>query len=482
MKKTSAKAGMMPFHKLWHFFISVKLTVVVLLCLAATSIIGTLIPQNQSPVVYFNEYGPTWYRVFSMLDLFDMYHSWWFIFLLLLLFLNISACSLNRLSVTWKRIFKTPMSTNPAVFKKYKNRIEFTDERPVGALSERYRSVIAGRFGKYAFEENSEGFSLFAEKNRWTRLGVYIVHAGVILLLIGGMIGAKFGFDGFVTLPEGESINHVRLKDGSGILPLGFEIRLDDFRVSFYDSGAPKEYLSALTIIENGTPLFTRNVIVNDPLRFRGINIYQSSYGRMQPEFTPVADIESKKLVINITNTANSMTSTKELSIGETIDLPEGRGTFTLREYLSGARFRGRHVHEAFVGVVAGDDGSKEEILLPLRFPNFDKMRNGYFYFSLENIADLLQAQETKPRFYSGLQITYDPGVPVVYAGFVLILIGCYISFFMSHRQIAVQVRPKDGVSHVIVTGTADKNKLDIKKHLEKVSTALSARPTSSYK
>lgn len=482
MKKSSASAGMLPLYKLWHFFISVKLTVVILLCLAATSIIGTLIPQNERPAFYFHRYGETLFNIFSALDFFDMYHSWWFQFLLLLLFINITACSVNRLSASWKIIFNTPLTVNPSAFKKYKNPVEFTDNRPVEALSHRYRSVIARRFGKYAFEKSDDGFYIFAEKHRWTRLGVYIVHTGVTLLLIGGIIGSMFGFEGFATIPEGETIDHVQLKNGSGVLPLGFEIRCDDFRVSFYDSGAPKEYLSKLTVLENGTPLFSRDVIVNRPLRFKGINIFQSSYGKMPPQTFPVPDIESRELILNIKNRATGMGYSKKISVGDTMDLPEGRGTFTIREYLPRAEFRGQNIHEALVCVMTGSDGTTREILLPLRFPNFDKMRAGHFYFSLENIDELLLPENIEPRYYTGLQITRDPGVFVVYSGFVLILVGCFVSFFMFHRQIAIHVCASGKKSRVMLAGKSNKNRLQMDRYMEKLSKALSANPASQKK
>jgi len=47
---------------LWQFFCSVKLTIVLLLALAMTSIIGTLIPQNENPGLYLNAYGAFWYQ------------------------------------------------------------------------------------------------------------------------------------------------------------------------------------------------------------------------------------------------------------------------------------------------------------------------------------------------------------------------------------------------------------------------------------
>ena len=79
-------------NRLWQFFSSVKLTVGVLLALAATSIIGTLIPQNAGPADYLRIYGDFWYRIFAVFDFFDMYHSWWFQVLMVMLALNIIVC------------------------------------------------------------------------------------------------------------------------------------------------------------------------------------------------------------------------------------------------------------------------------------------------------------------------------------------------------------------------------------------------------
>ena len=93
------------FKNIWKFFASLNLTIVVLLSLAVTSIIGTLIPQNENPVDYFRTFGAFTYRLFDILDLFDMYHSWWFQFLILLLTVNIVVCSIDRLSSIWKIIF-----------------------------------------------------------------------------------------------------------------------------------------------------------------------------------------------------------------------------------------------------------------------------------------------------------------------------------------------------------------------------------------
>ena len=65
---------------------------------------------------------------------------------------------------------------------------------------------------------------------------------------------------------------------------MGFTIRNEDFDVSFYDTGAPKEFRSSLTILENDQPVVKKDIIVNDPLRYKGISIFMASYGEMAPE------------------------------------------------------------------------------------------------------------------------------------------------------------------------------------------------------
>jgi cytochrome c biogenesis protein len=61
--------------------------------------------------------------------------------------------------------------------------------------------------------------------------------------------------------------------------------------------------------------------------------------------------------------------------------------------------------------------------------------------------------------FYTGLQVTRDAGVWVGYSGFILMIIGCYITFFMSHQQMYVELAASGKQTEVIVAGTANKNK-----------------------
>ena len=96
--------GIITSNIFWKFFKSVKLALFNFFTLAITSIIGTVIQQNEAPVVYVREYGVTAAKLFHILGITDMYHAWWFIALLILFSINLIVCSLNRFPDTWRLV------------------------------------------------------------------------------------------------------------------------------------------------------------------------------------------------------------------------------------------------------------------------------------------------------------------------------------------------------------------------------------------
>ena len=440
--------------RLWKLFASVKLTIVLLLTLATTSIIGTLIPQNEAPMAYFETFGAFLFRIFSLLGFFDMYHSWWFRALILLLVVNIVVCSIDRLQATWKIIFVRHPRFNLARYRQLKNRADSIHDGDAEQLKTLYQPVIARRFRYHRTEETAEGFAIYGERGRWTRLGVYVVHFSVVLLLIGGLIGSIFGFDGFVNIAEGESAQSIQLRNSNQKLQLGFEVRCDDFSVDFYDSGAPKEFRSSLTILKQGKAVVQKDIIVNDPLRYEGISFFQSSYGTMPPS----------EAILNFTSKATGMIYSKRAILNTPLVIDEDLGTFVLQKYTRQANFRGHNIGEAFIGVLTPPSGSPVEVMLPLKFPSFDRMRKGNVFVA---VADFV------PRYYTGLQVNKDPGIWVVYAGFVLMIVGIYITFFMSHQQVCIDVASQGNKSRIMVAGTSNKNKLGMRKKVTKLSERL---------
>jgi cytochrome c biogenesis protein len=436
---------------IWELFASVRLTVVVLFSLAATSIIGTLIPQNETPAAYVQAYGEFVYRVFYILDIFDMYHSWWFQFLLVMLAANVVVCSIDRLSSTWKIIFVKNPSFNLSRFQRQPNREKFSPGRLPNDFQNTLTGIISKRFNFHRVDENDTGYLIFAEKGRLTRLGVYSVHLSVLILLIGGVIGSLFGFEGFVNIPEGQSVDSVRLRFNGQIKPLGFSIRCDDFDVQFYDTGAPKEFRSRLTIIENGKPVFEKDIIVNDPLRYKGINIFQSSYGAMS----------ANGATLQFKSTATGLVYAVPVTVGQPASIPENGGEILITAFREAFNFKGRNIGEIFLGKLSPKNGPSTDIVLPLRFPEFDKMRKGQWMISVS---------DPKYRYYTGLQVTDDPSVWIVYMGFIIMIIGCFVTFFTAHQSICIEVVSKGGRSTVWVSGIANKNKLGMDRKVQQLS------------
>jgi cytochrome c biogenesis protein len=456
---------------LWNFFASVRLTVVVLIALAMLSIIGTLIPQNLHPEEYFHTFGPFYFQVMAILDIFDMYHSWWFQSLILLLNVNIVVCSIDRLQKSWGVLFPKVREFNLEQFRQRKSRVELKVQGRLDQLQESYRAIVAKGFSFSRIEQSPSGVIIFAERGRWTRLGVYIVHLSVVVLLIGALVGSRTGFDGYVNIVEGQSTDTIELRSG-GALTLPFTIRCDDFNVQFYEGGQrPKEFRSSLTILEKGQPVLQKHIVVNDPLSYKGINIYQSSYGKAEgaEESAPVAP---REVSIVFRSQASGMEYDRKMILGQSVALPEGLGTFTLVEYRPAAEFMNTPLGPSLVGKLSPKEGKEETILLPLRFPKFDAMRRGQVVIV---VTDALPMGE--PRYYTGLQVNRDPGVPLVYTGFILMIVGCMVTFFMSHQRLVVELQPGDGSQEckLMLSGTANKNKFAFKEKLQRLARTLAA-------
>jgi cytochrome c biogenesis protein len=458
---------------LWNFFASVRLTVVVLLSLAILSIIGTLIPQNQSPEEYFRAFGPFRYRLFSTLDIFDMYHAWWFQFLIMMLVANIIICSIDRLRITAKVIFVRKPTFNLNSFRRRKARKDFTINVDSGTVRETYQSILAKQFGYCAVVDSGKGFAVTAEKGRWTRLGVYGVHLSVVVLLIGGLIGSLLGFEGFANIAEGETVSTIQIRNSNMSRTLPFAIRCDDFEVQFYDTGAPKLFRSDLVLLEDGQPVVEKSIIVNDPLRYKGINIFQSSYGKLdQP--APAAELP-ERVELQFVSTASGMIYTRSVKAGQPVEIPEGLGRFTIRDYQPAAKFMEMAIGPTIIGTLETADGSEQQLMLPVKFPKFDTMRRGSVIISV--VKEFSAAEQA---YFTGLQVTHDPGVVIVYIGFILMIAGCIVTFFMSHQRIVVEVLPDSGGAKVMVAGTANKNKYGFQQKLERLSEKLAGTGVSS--
>ncbi len=425
--------------KLWNFFCSLKLTLFLLISLAVISIIGTVVPQGIPPVEYLEQISPVKQKLYENLGLFDMYHSWWFVLMLSLLTLNLICCSIKRLPYIWKIIRNPVLVLDRALehsmavkksFKVYGNPADMRDKAA---------AFLKAEFAEPVVTEVDGVWHLFAQKHPWSRLSVYFVHLSVIVIFAGAIIGSLFGFKGFVNISEGDSASKITTQSGKEI-ELGFSVRCDQFTLTNYPTGAPKEFKSILTVLENGKPVqdyLHARVIVNEPLTYKGVTFYQASYGNGGNYFFRYADLEGK----NIKEISVPADSEATLPDGSTMHLLEAVPDLSPYEKeLSGPAAR-LEIHPP--------SGPAKIIIAYGNYPELNlrearDAKNDY----------VIHYRGIEEKLYTGLQVAKDPGVWVVWAGCLMMVAGIYVAFFMSHRRVWVRIEK----GSVTMGGNSNKN------------------------
>ena len=218
--------------KLWDFLCSLKLAVITLILLAATSIIGTIIEQNKSPQEYIQKYGEAQYRLFEALNFTDMYHSVWFIGLLWLFSLNLTFCSIKRFPRVWKTVKEPLLIPSEAHYRSLSNREEIVSSLPADQVVSRLSGFLEKKFAKpRAVSEEDERIHIYAEKMPWARFGVYVTHASILIIFFGAIIGNTMGYKAYVNIMEGTSVDKVWPRGGQQPLDPGFSVPCDNFEV-----------------------------------------------------------------------------------------------------------------------------------------------------------------------------------------------------------------------------------------------------------
>ncbi len=405
--------------KVWDFLCSLKLTLFLLITLAATSIIGTVIPQYPGiDPRYWATISASRKLLYEKLGFFEMYHSWWFLALLALFSINLIACSIKRLPHVFKFISEPATVLGETQQKIFQSR-DFKLTSSLEDSRQKLEAFLKEHFAAPVVTKVDNGYHLFSQKNPWCRLGVYLVHLSVLVIFAGAIIGTLFGYKATVSIVEGGTVNEVEGRNGKPI-PLGFEVKCDQFTVSFYEGKGgmrmPKEFKSILTFTENGKEIpgyKHARLVVNDPITYKGITFYQSNYGEAgdpQSFFFSVRNRETGK-VENITLKPGHITTLsdniKKVAI---VDLTNNQG-------------------EGLAAVLAVSSGTGE----PSYFKVFrdakdmDELRGDRLIFNFTG---------TDARMFTGLQAVKDPGVWVVWAGCTFMCIGLCIAFFMSHKRV----------------------------------------------
>jgi cytochrome c biogenesis protein len=430
-------------NSLWQFFASVKLALVTLVLIAVTSIIGTVIQQKRSAEFYVDTYGPQLAQVFAILDIPDMYNSWWFLALLFLLGFNLVICSIDRFPGVWKQVKSDGLAVAPERVEKMSNRLGWTTGSSLSEARDSLTEKLQRKGFRTGSKEEQGATLVFAQKGSWTRTGVYIVHASILVIFLGAIIGSLGGFKGSIMVPETAERDRIFLFDNKGMQDLGFTIRCNNFKIDFYANGMPKEYTSSLTVIENGEEVLTKTIEVNDPLTYKGITFYQSSY-------EPYQDF-----VISVTSPSGA---------SKTFIVPfqqqESWEDESLTFGILNAKVLGQSIVSSKFWFSDGEDEPASLWIDDAATVSIDRPFGTY-------------TVSAKQMYATGLQVAKDPGVWWVYLGCGLMLFGLYVAFFMSHRRIWLLLRPKSEQVEIIMSGSANKNRAGFERAFEELGTLL---------
>jgi len=435
--------------KIWQTLGAIKTGVVLLILVVIISAAGTIILQR--PATDGEEmqraYSPQVLRMLDVVGLTDVFHAWWFVFLLGLVSLSIVAASIQRFPNAW-RFYSRPYKSPDQNFRNALSHhvlIPVKDEE--AALSAAERVFKKEGFGPERIVRE-DSFSLFGERNRFSELGVYVVHASLLLIFLGGIVDGLYGWRAFVTLNRGQLSNQLHTQSGSE-RKLPFAVRCDGAGQENYPDGTPKRWWSDLAIVEHGQTIVRKQIVVNDPLVYHGIRFYQASYGK-----TGTID----RLVLTATPRDGKPAKDITLALNEALPLDPDT-TVRLAEFIPDYALRDGQVYArsnelvnpaAHLVVESKQLKQSVNVWLP-PFPGLEQNASSPYSF---------EGKDMQMAYFTGLEVSHEPGQWSVWAGVLLMGFGLAVVFYFAHVRVwAAPVRDARGQLTLWIGGTANKNK-----------------------
>lgn len=459
LEDTHAPTGTMSrfYAAAWRVFISLKVTVFTLVAILFGCFAGMFFDQTLT----YEEHAAQWasaawkLRLYSFLELNDVFGSWWFGLIICVLLINLIACSIERLPKIWIDIQnpRRHLADDQLRGIKHTYQVVIPAEQRARALA-----IVEAIFGGKpdAGEEGGRSYRYF-ERHRYARTGVYIVHTGLVVIMVSGIVNGLTKLDGIMMVPEGGTGQLVRLK-GPGNLPyshdLGFEVRCDDFRLKTFVDGAPMEFESDLSVWDPSSPVnpvLRKTIQVNDPLEYRGYTFYQASYNPIPGEQLIQLDLGPR----------GGQRKTYTLSIGEKLRMADGT-SFTPVEFIPEFAGLGGAVRVQ----ETSSSGVATSYVVFREYPDFDrKVRRGSYD---------VQFRGSDQNYATGLQVGRVPWVPLIFGGFAIMFLGMFMAFFMSQRRYWARLSPRDdGALELVVAGAARRHQYAFAEEFEKIREVL---------
>lgn len=452
------------FSRLWRLLSSPRFALVIILVLVALCLIGVFLMQAPSeittdPATYRlwvdNMARPRfggWTGLFSALRLFDVFHSPWFIAAGSLLMINILFCTVKRWSSVVIAVRGGGVKQAASFYRTGTDRAQATVPALSGKSGEAMADILKSR--RYRVKaESADGFiNMAAGKNRFSPLGTFLTHLSLILFVLGFLVTAVWGFRHAAFLvAEGsrEDVGH-----GTGL-----SLMLKSFEDEYWPDGRPKDFRSEVVLYSEGREVAPALVRVNSPLSYHGVNFYQASFGT-------ALRLQVRAAGEDVYNGSFPLTQTVSMEgvvrYAGKLELPEAGITVLL---LSQA-FNGADpvIRDNEVGALVYRDGTADPVASELLEAGVPR--------DIVGLQFTLVGREQ----FSVFQISYNPGIVLVWIACGFFILGLGLVFYLPYRQLWVLVEPFDKQSSrltVRASGRSSPGLDEIKTLLQQVNSKL---------
>jgi cytochrome c biogenesis protein len=384
-----------------------RLAIILLLIIALFSVSGTVIEQGQLPDFYQSNYpehpalfGFLSWKVIQVVGLDHVYRTWWFLSLLVLFGTSLTACTFTRQLPALKAAQKWKYYEEPRNFTKLALSAELE------GVSLPSITPILQQKSYRIFQEKDN--ILYARKGIIGKLGPIIVHIGIVAILLGGIWGAMTGFMAQEMISSGDTFQVENIVDAgawsSQDVLKDWSVRVNRFWIDYTPTGGIDQFYSDMSVLNNeGKEVNHEKIYVNKPLRYHGVVFYQTDWGissvRVRLNKSPIFQLPMAQLDTKGKGRLwGTWIPTKpDLSEGVSLLAKDLQGMVLIYDA------QGKLINTVRAGMSIPVNGVNLQIL------------------------DVMGS--------TGLQIKFDPGIPIVYTGFALLMLGVVMSYF-SHSQI----------------------------------------------
>jgi cytochrome c biogenesis protein len=382
----------------FRYFAKLNLAITLLLLIASFSILGTIIEQNQTLEYYKLNYVDTpaffefnW-KIIVNCGLDHVYNTSWYLGLLILFGTCLISCTFVQQLPALKVARKCFFQPSPIQFKKQK----FNSILQHNSFFKILKNLKEKNF--IIFQQN---LSIYSYKGILGRFAPIVVHISMLLILFGGLIAGLGGFNAQELIVKGEifQIQNTINRNIFSKVP-DYPIRVNDFWIEYGPTSNVKQFYSDLSILSlNGQEVNRKTISVNFPLRYRALTFYQTDWNAIGIRLK----INNKLYQLPLT----SFDKGKNLWITWIPSLAQDQD-------------------DGLIFICNNIEGS---------FTLFSSQGDPLGNFSLgEEITSLndLEIIEFIPE--TGLQIKADPGIPLIYLGFGVLMVSTLLSY-LSYTQ-----------------------------------------------